>query len=110
MADLTWANKPQVVNIYTSLYTPFTITADLSVALTGQTVTAEVISGSTGTATAITVTVTSIPNGEYTMSLTLAQITALGEGKHFWHNEYSTATTGQPLFGGDFIIAKLPKT
>jgi len=109
MADLTWTNKPQVVNIYTSLYVPFTITVDLSVTLTDQTVTAKVIPASGAADVDMTVTVTSIPLGQYTISLTLAQITALGEGKHFWHNEYSTATTGQPTFGGAFVVAKLPQ-
>jgi hypothetical protein len=103
MTDLVISELPQRIDIKVSAGSNFSSSIDFDFNTTGYTVTAYVNYGLPDQQ-AFTVAVVSLALGQYTISLTAAQITALGSGSHKWYLHYTNGTTSRRAFSGVFLI------
>jgi hypothetical protein len=99
----TLTQTPAAVNIEVAVDDSFSSLVDLSISLAGYTVTA-FVDKNDGTQTAFTVTTTDLANGQITISLTKAQITAIGAGVHHWYLRYGNGTIERRAFAGLFTV------
>jgi len=104
MTDLN--QKPALIDIYVASDDSFSSLVDFDIVLTGYTVTAKVMHD--GTSTAFTVVDTDLSAGQITISLTQAQITAIGVGKYKWYLHYVKTTTSRRALSGSFNIINYP--
>lgn len=98
---------PAHVNIRVAIDDSFSSLIDLSISLTGYTVTA-FVEKTDGTTQAFTVTNTDLAAGQVTISLTAAQVTAIGEGAHKWYYKYINGSIARRAFAGQFQVIKYP--
>ena len=105
MAELE--QLPSEVNISAVLRDSFTSDIDFDIDMTGYVVTAyvDIIAGDQE---AFTVAVTSLALGTFTISLTAAQMAAIGLGIHGWYLQWTiTATSAvRTAFAGTFTVTK----
>jgi hypothetical protein len=94
---------PANVNIEVAIDDSFSSLVDFSIVLTGYTVTAYVDKND-GTQTAFTIATTDLAAGQVTISLTKAQITALGAGVHHWFLRYGNGTIERRALAGNFTV------
>ena len=99
---------PADLDITISVDDGFSYLFDSDINLTGYTFVAKV-QASGGTETTITVTNTDLTNGQITLSLTTAQITAIGEGAHNWYLTWTVGGLPRRAVAGDFIIKRFPQ-
>lgn len=104
MADLT--EIPGELNIKWTVGSDFSKLLDFDIVLTGYTFSAKVVHAST--TTDITVANTDLSVGQITLSLTDAQIDAIGAGVHKWYLTWTTGTTSRRVLAGDFEIVNYP--
>lgn len=104
MADLE--QIPGELNIKVGLGDDFSKLIDFDIVLTGYTFVGKVEHN--GTTTDITFTNTDLSAGQVTISLTDAQITAIGAGVHRWYMAWTTGTTTRRVLAGTFEIVSYP--
>jgi hypothetical protein len=103
MTDIT--QMPAEVNLKfcTADYMSYLLDFDMSLA--GYTFSAKV---EHSTSTDITVTNTDLAAGKITISLTNAQITAIGTGSFLWYLDLTTGATKRRYLAGTFTIESYP--
>src|SRR3990167_2807901 len=97
---------PGELDIEVGLGDDLSMLVDFDIVLTGYTFSAKVEHAAT--TTDITVTSTNLAVGQITMSLTDAQITAIGAGSHRWYLTWTTGTTSRRVLAGVFTIKPYP--
>lgn len=103
MVDLK--QKPAVVNIEVAIDDSFSTLIDLSIDLSGYTITAFVDNKDGKTSpTEFTVVDTNLSLGQSTISLTKAQNTALGLGQHNWRFHYEKEAIARRGLAGMFTV------
>jgi hypothetical protein len=105
MTAVTLEQVPAEVHIEVAVDDSFSSLVDLSISLTGYTVTA-VVEHNSGSTTSFTVVNTDLSAGQVTISLTKAQITAIGVGVHHWYLRYGNGTVERRAFAGDFRVVQ----
>ena len=103
MAD--YEQLPGELNIKTSISDDLSILLDFDIDLTGYTFTANMLKAGTETATALTVTNTSLPSGQITISTTNTTLATLGSGIHRWYLKWiNPSTIDRKVLAGKFEL------
>jgi len=98
----TYEQLPGTLNIVTTTQDDLSILLDFDISLTGYTFVSYVQYGSSQTA--ITVTNTNLAAGQITLSLTDAQLTAIGNGTYGWYLKWNNGTADRKILAGEFTI------
>ena len=107
MTELT--QQPATLNITISIDDDFSYLVDFDINLTGYTFAGAVVKyPENSVETAISIATTDLTNGQITISLTDAQITALGQGVHKWYLTWTVSGLSRRVLAGDFTIRKYP--
>jgi hypothetical protein len=102
----TLSQMPAELDIETTTRDDFSALLDFDISLVGYTFTSYVEHGTS--TTAITVTNTSLANGQITISLTNAQLAAIGQDKHKWYLSWNDGTNDRAVLAGTFRINNYP--
>jgi hypothetical protein len=105
MAD--YEQIPGELNIRVGLGDDWSQLFDFDIVLTGYTFVGKV-EESDGTTTDITFTNTDLSTGKVTLSLTDAQIAAIGAGLHRWYMAWTVSTATRRVFAGRFEVVSYP--
>lgn len=105
MTDLI--QQPAEINILVAIDDSFSSLVDLSISLTGYTVTA-FVDKLGGGSEEFTVVNTDLAAGKVTISLTSAQIASIGDGLHHWYWRYTNGTISRRAFAGTFKVIQYP--
>jgi hypothetical protein len=106
MADFT--QIPGELNIEVGLGDDLSMLIDFDIVLTGYTFIGKVIHIDGVTETNITITNTDLSTGKITISMTDAQIDAIGAYECRWYLEWTTGTASRRVLAGKFTIIKYP--
>ena len=104
----TLDQQPAKLDITISIDDDFSYLVDFDISLTGYTFSANVVKKLDGSETAISIATTDLASGQITISLTDAQIAALGEDKHKWYLTWTVSGLSRRVLAGDFTIRKYP--
>lgn len=104
-----YSQLPGALDVEIGLGDDFSLLLDFDISLTGYTFAASVVKRNDNSLTAIAVTNTNLATGQITLSLTDAQVTALGTEQHKWYLVWTTGTSSRRVLAGNFTVkAYLP--
>lgn len=105
----TLDQTPAELDIAISIDDDFSYLVDFDINLTGYTFAAGVVKYPENILkTTIAVANTDLANGQITISLTDAQIAALGAGTHKWYLTWTVGGASRRVLAGDFVVREYP--
>lgn len=105
----TLEQLPAELNLEIGLGDDLSMPVDFSIDLTGYTFAAKVVRIPDETITDIAVANTNLATGQIALSLTDAQITALGVGNHRWYLIWTIGSASRRVLAGGFAIKAYPQ-